>query len=150
MQKNYIDIIEAMKGLPLYDLHRVECYLYNKTDDPGLIREVKRMLHVGDKVKYYSREKNILIEAEVLELKRNRLLVRNYEDGAKWNILYAAVTFDQKEIKTTHFKSNEEKLTRSDLHVGQFVSFYDKEENETIGKVIKLNLESLRVGVIVH
>jgi hypothetical protein len=145
MSQSYQDIIDTIDKLSLHDRFRLECYLYSKTEEPEKVRQVKRQLSVGDQVKYFDRDENRLLDAMVLELKRTRLLVQNVEDGKKWRIVYAAVCLSDDPLKNIGPKSNKEKLTKVDVQVGEVVSFFDNDDQEQIGKIIKLNPKRAKV-----
>ena len=142
MANSFQDIIEEMEGLSLHDLYRVEQYLLDKTNEPSKVKEVKRQLRPGQSVRYFDREENRLIEAEVLTLKRSRLLVKNFHDGRKWNILYASVCL---ESEPQVLRPQKGKLTKTDVQIGQIVSFYDNDDQEQIGTIIKLNPKRAKV-----
>ena len=110
-----------------------------------MVRQVKRQISIGDQIKYFDRDENRLLGAMVLEMKRTRLLVQNTDDGKKWGIVYAAVCLSDIPLKHMGPKSNKEKLTKMDVQVGEMVSFFDNDDQEQIGKVIKLNPKRAKV-----
>ena len=145
MPKSLQDAISILDELSLHDLFRLESYLYSKVDDSEMVRQVKRQISVGDQIQYFDKEENRLMDAIVLNIKRTRLLVQHVEDGRKWNIVYAAVCLSDNPLKHMGPKSNKEKLTKLDVQVGEIVSFFDNDDQEQIGRVIKLNPKRAKV-----
>ena len=145
MTKSYQDIIESLNGLSFHDLFRLECHLYLKIDDPELTMQVKRQIHVGDMIQYFNRDENRLIEAQVLNLMKTRILVKNTRDGKKWKVLYASICFDADAQGLIGKKSSQEKLRKTDVQVGDLVSFFDNNERELMGQIVKLNIKTASI-----
>ena len=145
MSKSYQDIIEALNGLTLHELFRLECYLYYKVDEPELIMPVKRQIHVGDLIQYFDRDENRMVEARVLNFMRTRLLVKNVTDGREWKIFYGSVCLDKNNQGPTGLKSNREKLSKTNVQVGDLVSFFDKQDRELMGQIVKLNTKTASI-----
>jgi len=141
---NYSKVLEELNDASLFELYRLQRAIGNILEDPGKIHEIKASLKVGQQIEYFDADENRLIEAEIVELKRTRALVRNRHDGKLWNIPFYLINLDRADIAIS---SQTRKLDRNSLKVGDKVAFKDGRGNELFGEVIKLNQKT--AGVLV-
>ena len=132
---NYTEVIDLFKKASLYDLYRIRVAIQNEIEDPARIEAVRQCFAVGDHVFYFSRRKNSLIKALVLEKNQKNTVVEDLEDHRIWNVPYYMLTVSENEsgIKA----KAHQKLTKNHLKVGEHVGFdYDgKSYNGTINKL---------------
>ena len=81
---DYSRVMSELDEASLFDLYRLNVAIRREFDNPVRIEKVKRMLKKGDTISYFDGAENRLVQAEVIELKRTRLLVRNKQDLKIW------------------------------------------------------------------
>jgi hypothetical protein len=128
----------------LFELYRLEQAIRRSLEDPVRIRKIKDSLKVGQDIEYFDAEENRLVEANIIELRRTRALVKNRHDGKFWNIPFYLINLDHADIAIS---SPTGRLDRNSLKVGDRVAFKDRTGNELFGEVIKLNPKT--AGVLV-
>jgi len=84
-----------------------------------------------------------LIKAQVIKLKRTRLLVENEHDQERWNIPFYYVNLDS--VDTDITLSSKTGLDKSQLKVSDKVGFRDRQNNDVYGKVIRLNRKTATI-----
>jgi len=141
---DFSKILDELNNASLFDLYRLSQAIDNSLVDPARIKAIKDVLRVGQDIQYFDADENRLIEADILELKRTRLLVKNRHDGKVWNIPYYHINFGHVD---TSISNSTGKLDRNSLKVGDRVAFKDRKGNELFGEVIKLNQKT--AGVLV-
>src|SRR4051812_10269770 len=87
-------LLEQLSSASLFELYRIHAAIYQMIDDPACFAEVKARLQPGMKITYFDPSQNRLVEAAVVSLHRSRVLVQNFADGQRWEILYAAVNLE--------------------------------------------------------
>jgi len=139
-------IYEALEDASLFELYRLQTAIGLRLDDPKKINEIKRRLRPGQKVTYFSGDENRLIEAEVIEIRRTRLSVRDLHDGKKWNLPFYYINIDDidTELRTA---SPKEGIPKTHLKIGDQVGFRDHENNRVVGQVIRLNQKTASILV---
>ena len=142
---DYSMISNELNSASLFDLYRLNSSIDQQLKDPEKIRLIKNSLKVGESIKYFERSENRLVDAEILELNRVKLLVKNRDDGELWNIPYYFVNIDHSNVDIQ--VEPRKKITRNNLKVGDKVCFTDKNGNEIFGEVTKLN--SKTSGILV-
>jgi hypothetical protein len=139
-------IYEALEDASLFELYRLQTAIGLRLDDPQKISDIKRRLRPGQKVTYFSGDENRLIEAEVIEIRRTRLSVRDLHNGKKWNLPFYYINIDdiETELRAT---SPKEGIPKSHLKIGDQVGFRDHENNRVVGQVIRLNQKTASILV---
>lgn len=141
---DYSMILNKLNDASLFELYRLNASIDQQLKDPKRIRLIKNILQKGQLIKYFEASENRLIDAEILELKRTKVLVRNRHDNKLWNIPYYFINIDNSNID---IHSPKQKMSRNNLKVGDKVCFKDKQGNERFGEVIKLNPKNSRILV---
>ncbi len=134
---DYSMILNELNSASLFELYRLNASIRQQLKDPNKILLIKNILKVGQLIQYFEASENRLIDAEILELKRTQVLVKNRHDGKLWNIPYYFINVDNSNIDI-HAESKQ-KVDRNSLKVGDKVCFKDKKGNERFGEVTKLN-----------
>ena len=83
---DYSRIMSELDKASLFDLYRLNVAICRELENPKRIEEVKRMIRKGDTISYFEGSENRLVPAEVIEVKRTRVLVRNKQDMKQWSI----------------------------------------------------------------
>lgn len=91
---DYSKIMNELDEASLFDLYRLRAAINKELDNPERIGKIRRLIKVGETVRYFVDEENRLIEAEVLEIKRTRVLVRNKHDLKRWDIPFFMINLE--------------------------------------------------------
>ena len=134
---NYSMILSELNSASLFELYRLNVSIRQQLKDPQKIRLIQNTLKVGQLIKYFEASENRLIDAEIIELKKTKVLVKNIHDSELWNIPYYFINLDDSNIDI-HVEPKQ-KISRNNLKVGDKVCFKDKKGNEIFGEVTKLN-----------
>jgi len=98
---NYSSIIEELKQASLFDLYRLRVAISYQLEKPQRVQEIKRQLKPGQTITYFDGAENRLIKAQVIKLKRTRLLVENKHDKQRWDIPFYWVNLDSVDTDIT-------------------------------------------------
>ncbi len=140
---DYSKILEELKQASLFDLYRLSVAINQLLEDPRRLFEIKKCLRFGQNISYFDDTENRLIKAKVIKLMRTRLLVENIDDQQRWEIPLYYVNLD--EVNTDIIGSSKMGLDKSQLKVGDLVSFQDKQNNDVHGKIIRLNQKTATI-----
>ena len=82
---------------------------------------------------------------EILKFNKNRCTVKNIVDEKVWDIVYASInTLD---VEVDIHSNQKSGLKKSELKVGDIVSFLDNENELRYGKIIKLNPKTAGINL---
>jgi hypothetical protein len=140
---DYTKILEELNKGSLFDLYRLKVAINHQLGNPQRLYEIKKCLKRDQKISYFDDTENRLIEAQVLKIMRTRLLVQNIHDHEKWEIPLYYVNLD--EVNTDIINPSKEGLDKSQLKVGDMVGFQDKQNNDVVGKIIRLNQKTATI-----
>ena len=140
---NYSDILNELNKASLFDLFRLNIAINHQLDDPHRIKQVKQSLKVGEMITWFDSDKNRLVEAQLLEIRKTKALVLNQDDGRRWTIHICSINHDNVEADI----QTPTGVDRTSLKIGDNVCFRGKSEEELFGKVIKLNPKTAGVMV---
>lgn len=143
---DYDRIVAELKDAPTFDLYRLQLLVTHELEKPRRAQEIRDRLRPGQQITYLDWAENRLIEAEVIRLKRTRVLVRNKHDGQQWNIPFYCVNLDRV-APDIHAASTRFGLERSHLKVGDTVGYRDRQNNDVYGKIIRLNRKTATLVV---
>jgi len=95
---DYSRILNELNSASLFELYRLNASIHQQLKDPIKLDLIKDVLMVGQVIKYFEAAENRLIDAEILELKRTQVLVKNIHNGESWNIPYYFINIDDSNI----------------------------------------------------
>ena len=136
-------LIKALEQASLFELYQLWASIGNQLNDPERIEKVKKCLQPGQKIYYFEISENRLIEAEIIRLKKTRLVVMNIHDGHRWDIPFYYVNIDN--LDNVCIIPQKKGLNKNDLRVGDRVNFLDKQNNDVYGKIIRLNKKTATI-----
>jgi hypothetical protein len=119
---DYSQFMSDLDGASLFDLYRLNAAICKEMENPKRIAEVKKMMKQGDIISYFEGSENRLIQAEVIELKRTRVLVKNRHDMKQWNIPFYMVNVD--EVATDiQYSTTAKGMNRNEIRIGDLVGY---------------------------
>jgi len=145
-QMDYSKILNELDKASLFDLYRLRTAINKELDNPERIEKIKPWINTGDTIRYFVEEENRLVEADVLEIKRTRVLVRNKSDMKRWNVPFYMINLE--DIPVDIVRSGKTRgIDRHEVRIGDLVGFKDKANNNLRGKVININPKTVTVLV---
>lgn len=130
---NFTEIINALKNATLFDLYRLSIAIGHEMESPERIYHVRQSFKEGDKISYFNRNSNSLVEGIVLQKNPKNVLIKNVEDQKIWNLPYCMLN-----VARVSVDIRSDKLSRHTLKVGDCVGF-NRDGTEIAGIVIRLN-----------
>lgn len=130
----------------LFDLYRLQSAISRELDNPECIKKIKRLIKIGDTIRYFVSEENRLIEAEVLEIKRTRVSVQNKHDLKRWTIPYYMINVEDIPVDICRM-DKAAGIDRNEICIGDIVGFKDRANNNRRGKVIRINTKTVTLFV---
>lgn len=132
---NFSEVINSLSSASAFDLYRMRAAIDRVLDDPRWMHSVQSRLRVGQEVKYFDPQDNVLKSGVVLEMRRKQAVV--VTSSRRWLISYAAINVDGVDVQIRENKA--QGLGRNEVAIGDTVGFVDREKNQHIGKIVRLN-----------
>jgi len=143
---DYSRVMSELDDASLFDLYRLNAAISKELDDPKRIEEVKRLIKEGDTISYFDKSENRLIQADVIEFKRTRVLVKNKHDMKRWNIPFYMVNVEDVATDIT-YPTTTKGMNRNEIRIGDLVGFRSKSNKNVRGKVMRMNPKTVTVFV---
>ena len=140
---NYSDILHALDKASAFDLYRLQMAIDNMIDDPKRIIEIKMALRLGQQIEHYDASSNRMEPAIVEKIKQTKAVVKNLNDGKRWQIPLCAINLQCR--NTDIVQSQTEGLGKNELNVGDIVGFIDRSGTEQHGRVVRLNQKTATI-----
>jgi hypothetical protein len=131
-------IFKKMETLSLFELSRLRYAISILIEDPARNAAVRRNLKLGMSITYFDNEKNDLVEATILDIRRTKASVINKSDGIKWTIGFDTINLEGIDTSIASQKSSG-KLDRNSLKIGSYVGFKNRVQEIVYGVIEKLN-----------
>ena len=143
---NFSEIIKTLNSASAFDLYRMRAAIDRVLDEPRWLQSVQVRLKVGQEVEYFDPQSNALKRGRVLEMRRKQAVVLDLDDPKRWLISYAAINLDGADVNIRENKV--QGLGRNEVAIGDVVGFLDRDQQQRIGKIIRLNDKtvSLQIG----
>ena len=143
---NYADVLEALKKASLFDLWRLNAAIRHLLENPHKQNAIKVTLHPGQSVQYFSGRENCEVSGHIVEIKRNRVLVKSARDQKIWAVPFYMLNLQG--IDTAISSSDPRtKLDRNSVKVGDRVGYKDRNQRDVYGTVIKLNPKTATIKI---
>lgn len=144
MSNNLQTISDLLNKLSLFELYRINRAIDKKLKDPEKNQEIKKLLNVGQDITYFDPRVNKLVGAIIVKIKLSQVLVKNKDDNQIWTIPFYFINIGDID---TNIRSRNKHVSKESLKIGDQVCFYNNENNEIYGEVIKLNYKTATIIV---
>lgn len=135
---NINEIAQILESKSIFDLWCIYCLADNLMHDDAKNRAVKRQLKIGDNLTYFDKSENRLVEAVILEIRKNRVLVKNNHDYKTWLLPFHMINLDNIANITENLKSVG--ISKANLKINDHVGWNSRRmDRELFGTVVKLN-----------
>lgn len=135
---NFNDISKLLESKSIFDLWCINCLTSNLMQDDTRNKIIKRQLRVGMEITYFESSENRLIEASILEIRKNKVVIRNKHDNKTWLLNFYMINLDN----VTNILDNLRAvgISKANLKVNDHVGWMSQKINkELFGNVVKLN-----------
>lgn len=137
-------MIKELENASIFELWRLNCAMWKMIKDPVSLEKVRRQLKLGLRVSYFDDEANQLIDAIIIEVKRNKVKVQEIASGKIWTMPFHMLNLDKVDTAIDHqHKSGH--LNRNNLKLGDHVGWINKSGEDFFGVVIKLNPKMAKI-----
>ena len=143
---DYTQILKDLEGATTFDLYRLVSAMQDEMESSARIKKVRSGLRVGQTITWFDSNTHKLVRSEILKLNKLRCLVKNLEDGERWNVLYASINTED---ETVDINMNQEYgVKKSELRVGDTVTYISRDNIQVFGTVVKLNPKTAGIKTI--
>lgn len=134
---NFSEVFQTLNQASAFDLFRLRAAIDRALDEPRWLQAIQSRLKVGQAVQFFDLRANKLKPGQVLEMRRKELVVLDMEDAVRWTMSYAAINLEGADVQIREQKP--QGLGRNEVSMGDVVGFLDRDRQQRIGKVIRLN-----------
>jgi hypothetical protein len=143
---DYSRFMAELEDASLFDLYRLKVAICKELDDPKRTEAVRRLIQAGETVSYFDSRENRLVQAEVIEIRRTRVVVRDQHDAQQWIIPFYMI--NAAKVATDIVPSTSPRgMSRNEVRIGDQVGFKSRTGRNVHGKVVRLNPKTVTVSV---
>lgn len=141
-------LVDALGQASSLELYRLNMMIQRMLTDPRRIIEMRRLLHLGQQVRFLDSDSGQMRAARVVELKDTDLVVQDQETLRHWRLAYAAVeppdvhaegVDHDCDAAAPSAQAQAPTARREDFQRGQKVSFEDKHLRTQVGVITRIN-----------
>jgi len=142
---NFTQIIKELESASSFDMYRLISAMQDEIDSEQRIRDVRKGLRVGQIISWFNQDTHLLVKAEILKLNKTRCQVRNIDDLARWDIVYACINTQDVDVEINI--NQKYGVKKSELKVGDVVTYVSRDNLQVYGIVTKLNPKTAGINV---
>ena len=139
---NYELIVSELQKASAFDLYRLQSAIGHLLDDPAHLNSIKHQLRPGMEITYFEPQENRLIPAQVLEIRRTRVAIRELETRKRWTVPLYMINIED---TNTDIPPKSNQVDRLSLKIGDQVGFTARDGDELFGIVTKLNPKRAKI-----
>jgi len=143
---DYSRFMSELDTVSLFDLYRLDVAIRKEMENPRRIEAVRSVIGKGDTITYFEGSENRLIQAEVIEVRRTRVLVRNKQDLKCWSIPFYMINVEQVATEIA-YSAVSKGMRKNEIRIGDQVGFRSKTNQNLYGTVVRLNPRTVTVSV---
>src|SRR5580704_11136310 len=122
---DFNSILEQLEPWSLFELNRLCSAIGNLLGDPARNEAIKRQLRVGMQITYFCCNKNNLVEARIVEIRKTKASVVNIHDGQRWSVSFYLINLEGIDTNIIR-KKYSGGLDKNSLKVGDQVGWNSK------------------------
>jgi hypothetical protein len=135
-------ILTELQQASMFDLFRLQAAIGRLLDDPERLIAVKLALRPGMEITYFDEQRNRLVPARILKIRKTRAVIQDLETGKGWTIPLYMINIEN---QNTDIDTKPQSVDRLSLKVGDTVGFTGKDDEELFGTIIKLNPKRAKI-----
>ncbi len=143
---DYTQILKDLEGATTFDLYRLVSAMRDEMESTERIKKVRSGLRVGQTITWFDSNTHKLVRSEILKLNKLRCLVKNLEDGERWNVVYASINTEDEAVDIN--MNQEYGVKKSELRVGDTITYVSRDNIQVFGTVLKLNPKTAGVKTV--
>ena len=101
---------------------------------------------MGQTITWFDSDTHKLVRSEILKLNKLRCLVKNFEDGERWNVIYASINTEDEAVDIN--MNQEYGVKKSELRAGDTVTYVSRDNIQVFGTVVKLNPKTAGIKTV--
>lgn len=129
------------------DLLRLRTAIDHLLQNPTRILAVRKRLHVGQEVAFWSLRENRIRHGRITKFKSDQLLILTDNPPQYWWVSYAAIQLDPNDAPLPEPPAN---IGRADFALGDTVSFEGRDLIQNLGTIVRLNQKTATVSCDGH
>ncbi|MBW7875353.1 MAG: hypothetical protein H3C47_05135 [Candidatus Cloacimonetes bacterium] len=139
---NFSQILKELQDATQFDLYRLYLGLEGLLRDSRRNEAVLQNIYPGLTVEVFLPSKNCSIQAEVLQIVRGKVKVRDISSGLFW--MASPYTINLMGVDTrVHMQTKDVGLSRAEVKCGDTLGFRDRQGQEISGVVTKINSKTV-------
>lgn len=136
-------VIAALNQASGFELFRLRAAIDRTLDQPQWINAIRKRLHPGQNIQFFSLNSNSTKRAKIVELRRKQVLVHDESTQQHWLIPYPAVNLEGIDV---HIRETPKQgLGHNEVRVTDRVGFVDNHGQEHSGQIIRINHKTVTV-----
>ena len=143
---DYTQILKDLDGATTFDLYRLVSAMQEEMESTSRIIKVRSGLRIGQTITWFDSATHKLVKAKILKLNKLRCLVQNLEDDQRWNIVYASINTEDEHVDIN--MNQEYGVKKSELRVGDTVTYVSRDNIQVFGTVVKLNPKTAGIKTV--
>ena len=135
-------LIDALNKATSLELYQLGALVERLITDPRRIVEIRKVLHMGQLVRFYDAKHDKLRQGRIVEMRDAQLTLRSTEVQGEWKLPYAALETPEPGAKVEPPQPaapTVPKPTRADFQRGDKVSFTDRHLQLHVGVITRCN-----------
>jgi len=135
-------LLQALQQASSQELYALSGVIERLLADPRRIIEVRRHLHLGQRVRYVDWRDGGLRDGQVIALHETQASLRDLRDGRQWKLPYAAIeppVPGAAQPQPQAAPPAPPRPTRNDFRCGEKVAFEDKYLQTLVGTIVRIN-----------
>ena len=141
---NFTEVMTALQSASSFDLYRLDVALRHEMESPERIYQARCAFKEGDRISYFNRRCNALLEAIVVQKNQQSVGIENVIDHQRWTIQYYMINTGRVDVEI-----HSQKLSKNNLAIGDCVGF-NHDGTPITGVVVRLNHKSVSLRTKDH
>lgn len=140
-------LIAKLPQASTLDLYRIEVAVRKLRSEPQRNLQVRRHLHLGMTVHFMSEHDAAMHTGKIVAMRQRDLTIDDAKQNTRWSgVPYAAIDLGATASDTAQVlddapaqKTARRRATRADFKIGDSVSFFDRDHQTRVGRIVRLN-----------
>lgn len=132
-------ILDTLAHATSFDLYELSAAIDRILTDPVRILDIRKRLHVGQQVQFFSVRHGGPVAGRIVELRPKQAVIEEVATHQRWLLHYPAIVIDSAIHVPAAPPLPSPKNDRNSFNVGDTVGFTDKHLREHVGTVLRLN-----------
>ncbi|TSJ87181.1 hypothetical protein [Chitinimonas sp. BJB300] len=142
-------LLKALNEASGFELFRLRVAIDRALEQPHWQVAIQRQLHIGQMIEFFDGQDNRLRTGRLVEMRRKQAVVELDEPTRVcWLIPYVSINVDGLDVSIR--EQPKRGLGRNEVAIGDMVGFRDRDHNEQVGRIVRLNDKTVTLRVDGH